>query len=77
MDDMTYALAFLALFGILTTLYGLLIRLTGNAGLIPHRAAHSIRDKDDVIRVGRLTMAVGAAIVALCGLMLLIASLVG
>lgn len=77
MEDMTYALAFLALFGVLTILYGLLIRLTGNAGFIPRRATHSLRDKDDVIRVGRLTMAVGAAIVASCGLMLLIASLVG
>lgn len=59
MNDLAHASLFLLIFALALVLYGLLLAKTGNRDLVPYRATHSIRNKDDVKRVGRIVVVVG------------------
>lgn len=62
MSDVRNAAILFAIFGLALLAYGLLLRVTGSEDLIPRRAVSSITGPEDVRRVGRLTMRVGAVI---------------
>ena len=72
-----YAIVFLLIFAALLVAYGLVIYKTGNVNLIPYRATHSIRDKQDVRRVGLLTTRVGLVLGALLLVALAVVLLTG
>jgi hypothetical protein len=59
MNDLAHASLFLLIFALALVLYGLLLAKTGNRNLMPYRATHSIRNKEDVRRVGRIVVMVG------------------
>jgi len=59
MNDLAYASLFLLIFALSLMLYGLLLARTGDQNLMPYRTAHSIRNEDDVRRVGRIVVIVG------------------
>ena len=65
MNDLRHAATFFLIFAISLVLYGALLAKTGNKGLLPARASHSVRGPQDVRRVGSVTMAVGAVVGAL------------
>ena len=62
MNDLLHASQFFCIFAVALVLYGLLMVKTGNKDLIPYRAIHSVRNADDVRRVGRWVLCVGVAI---------------
>jgi hypothetical protein len=64
MSDLRNAAILFAIFGLALLAYGLLLRVTGNEDLIPKRAVSSITGPEDVRKVGRLTIWVGAVILA-------------
>lgn len=70
-----YAIIFLLIFATLVVAYGLLIHKTGNIDLLPYRAQHSIRGKDDVRYVGLMTVRVGLVLgaILLAGLAIVMA----
>lgn len=53
------------IFAVALVLYGAAIAKTGNKDLLPYRAQHSVRNAEDVRRVGRITVVVGLVIGAL------------
>lgn len=59
MNDLAHASLFMLIFAVALVLYGLLLAKTGNRDLMPYRAQHSIRNKEDVKRVGRIVIVVG------------------
>lgn len=59
MNDLANASLFMLIFAIALVLYGLLMAITGNRDLMPYRAIHSIRNKEDVKRVGRIVVVIG------------------
>lgn len=59
MNDLAHASLFLLIFALALVLYGLLLAKTGNRDLMPYRATHSIRNKEEVKRVGRIVVVVG------------------
>ena len=59
MNDLAHACLFLLIFALALVLYGLLLAKTGNRDLMPYRAVHSIRNKEEVKRVGRIVVVVG------------------
>ena len=59
MNDLAHASLFMLIFALALVLYGLLLAKTGNRDLMPYRAIHSIRNKDDVKCVGRIVVVVG------------------
>ncbi len=59
MNDLAHASLFLLIFALALVLYGLLLAKAGNRNLMPYRATHSIRNKEDVRRVGRIVVMVG------------------
>ena len=59
MNDLAHASLFLLIFALALVLYGLLLAKTGNRDLMPYRATHSIRNKEEVMRVGRIVVVVG------------------
>ena len=59
MNDLAHASLFLLIFALALVLYGLLLAKTGNRDLMPYRAVHSIRNKEEVKRVGRIVVVVG------------------
>lgn len=59
-----YAIEFLLIFAVAVVAYGFVLHKTGNKELLPYRAMHSIRNKQDVIYVGLWTMRVGAVMAA-------------
>jgi hypothetical protein len=69
MDDLRHASTFLLIFGVALAAYAFAIARTGDKSLLPLRAQHSIRNSDDVRRVGRITLVVAAVI---CAAMLLV-----
>lgn len=73
MSDLRSAAILFAIFGLALLAYGLLLRVTGNEDLIPRRAVSSITGPEDVRRVGRLTMWVGAVILAVSILAIVLA----
>lgn len=54
-----YAVIFLLIFAVLIVAYGFVLYKTGSVDLMPYRAIHSIRGKQDVKHVGLVTMRVG------------------
>lgn len=50
------------IFAVALVLYGAAIAKTGNKDLLPYRAQHSVRNAEDVRRVGRITVVVGLVI---------------
>ena len=59
MNDLAHASLFLLIFALALVLYGLLLAKTGNRDLMPYRTTHSIRNKEEVMRVGRIVVVVG------------------
>ena len=59
MNALAHASLFLLIFALALVLYGLLLAKTGNRDLMPYRAVHSIRNKEEVKRVGRIVGVVG------------------
>lgn len=59
MNDLAHASVFLLIFALALVLYGLLLAKTGNRDLMPYRAMHSIRNKEEVRHVGRIVVVVG------------------
>lgn len=59
MNDLAHASLFMLIFALTLVLYGLLLAKTGNRDLMPYRAIHSIRNKEEVKRVGRIVVVVG------------------
>ena len=66
------AVKFLLIFAALVLVYGFAIYRTGDAGLIPYRARHSIASKEDVRLVGLVTMRVGLVLAGVLLVALLI-----
>ena len=64
MNDGLYASIFFLIFAFVLLLYGAALTKTGNKELLPWRAQHSIRNADDVRRVGRVTCVVALIIAA-------------
>lgn len=63
-QDFVGATTLFCLFGATLMLYGTALCRTGNKDLLPVRAKHSVRTKADVKRVGKYTLVIGAAILA-------------
>lgn len=72
MNDLAHASLFLLIFALMLILYGLLLAKTGDRNLMPYRATHSIRNKDDVRRVGRIVVMVGLVLGAVMFLVLVV-----
>lgn len=73
MNDLAHAATFFMIFAVTLVLYGAVLARTGNKDLLPYRAMHSVRNKADVRRVGRIVVIVGLVIGALSLLVRLIA----
>ncbi len=73
MNDLANASLFLLIFAVSLVLYGALMAKTGSLELMPYRARHSISNRDEVKRVGRIVVVVGLVLGAL---MLLVLALV-
>ena len=71
--DVVHAMLFLDIFWAVVCLYGMAISVTGDENLIPYRGQHSISSPDDVLRVGRCTLFVGAIMVTIFTAMLALA----
>ena len=67
-EDIRGVSTLMLIFGFALLAYGALIFATGNKDLLPMRAQHSVRTKDDVRVVGKYTAIVGAVIAALAGM---------
>jgi len=65
MNDLVHASTFFTIFALMLVLYGAVLAATGNVGLLPRRASLSIKGPDDVRRVGRIVLIVGAVIGAI------------
>ena len=72
-----YAILFLLIFAALLVAYGLALHKTGNVNLMPYRATHSIRGKQDVRRVGLITIRVGLALGAILVVALVVVKAMG
>ena len=71
MDDLKYASLFFLVFAAALLAYGGAIAASGNEALLPYRARLSIGGPEDVKRVGRITMVVGAVIGVVAGVVFL------
>ena len=67
-EDIRGVSTLMLIFGFALLAYGTLIWATGNKNLLPMRAQHSVRTKNDVRVVGKYTTIVGAVIAALSGI---------
>jgi len=65
MNDLANASLFFLIFASALVLYGAAIAATGDINLLPYRAARSIRNKEEVRRVGRIVVVCGLVIGAL------------
>lgn len=65
MDELINPSKFFLIFAVALMLYGAAIAKTGNRDLLPYRAIHSIRNSEDVKRVGRIVVIVGLIVGAL------------
>ena len=73
MNDLAHAGTLFLVFALLLVLYGGVIAVTGDKELLPYRARHSIRTKEDVRRVGRITVVVGLVVGGLALLLKVVA----
>ncbi|MBQ9005274.1 MAG: hypothetical protein IJ092_02750 [Atopobiaceae bacterium] len=71
-EDIRGVSTLMLIFGLVLLAYGALIYTTGNKDLLPMRAQHSVRTKDDVRVVGKYTAIVGAIIATLAGVAFLL-----
>ena len=55
MSESYYACLFMTIFFACCGLYGLVVERTGDKEMLPYRAQHSVRDEDDVRRIGHVT----------------------
>lgn len=62
MNDLLHASTFFLIFCAALLIYGAVLAKTGNKNLLPIRAARSVRNAQDVRRVGRITIKVGLVI---------------
>lgn len=62
MNDLLHAGTFFLIFAIALVCYGAILVKTGNKELLPYRAMHTVRNKQDVMRVGRIVIVVGIVI---------------
>lgn len=65
MNDLANASLFFLIFAAALLLYGMAIAATGDINLLPYRAMHSISNKEDVRRVGRIVVVCGLVIGAI------------
>ena len=73
--DVVHAMLFLDIFWFVVCLYGIAISVTRDENLIPYRGQHSISSPDDVFRVGRWTLIVGAIMVVVFTVMWVLVSM--
>lgn len=62
MNDLLHASTLFLIFALAVVLYGAILAKTGDKELLPYRAMHSVRTREDVVRVGRISMWVGLVI---------------
>ena len=62
MNDLHHATTLFLVFALAVVLYGAMLALTGSRDLVPLRAAHSIRNPDEVRQLGRIVVVVGIVI---------------
>ena len=65
MNDLFYACVLFLAFAAALVAYGAILAKTGNKELLPRRAVHSIRNGDEVKRVGRIVIRTGLVIGAI------------
>ena len=70
--DGLYACIFFIIFAVALLIYGAVLYKTGDKELLPYRAQHTVRNKDDVRRVGRITCIVALVIAALAVLAIVV-----
>ena len=75
MDDLKHACTFFLIFAAVLLAYSLVLIKTGNKHWLPMRAQHSVRTKEDVRRVGRITSKVALVIATISAIVVLIRSL--
>ena len=75
MNDLSHVGTFFLIFAGTLMLYGAILARTGNAELLPYRAQFSVRNKDDVRRVGRIVVVVGLVIGVAALLLKIVANL--
>lgn len=62
MNDLLHVGTFFLIFGAALVCYGAILAKTGDKELLPYRAMHTVRNKQDVMRVGRIVIVVGVVI---------------
>ena len=63
-EDVVGVTTLFALFGAALVLYGGVLFRGGNKDLLPIRARHTVRNKADVQRVGKIVLVMGAVLLA-------------
>lgn len=72
MDDLRNTSIFMLIFAGTIVAYGLLLLAHPSKNLLPMRAAQSVKNEDDIRRVGRITAIIGVAIGAIAGAILIL-----
>jgi hypothetical protein len=65
MNDLLYASMLFLAFAAVLVVHGAILAKTGNKVLLPLRATHSIRNRNEVKRVGRIVIGTGLVIGAI------------
>ena len=73
MDDSQHARTLFLIFAVMLVIYGAILVKTGDKNLLPYRAMHSVRNSEDVRRVGLITARIGMVI----GIIMLVFSFIG
>ncbi|MDO4404923.1 MAG: hypothetical protein Q4C09_07785 [Atopobiaceae bacterium] len=77
MNDLLHVGTFFLIFAAVLVVYGGVIAATGDKNLLPLRAQLSIRNKQDVMRVGRIVVIVGLVIGVLALMLRIYAGITG
>ncbi len=62
MDDLQHTRTFFLIFAVALVAYGAILVKTGDKNLLPYRAMLSVRNSEDVRRVGYITARIGMVI---------------
>ena len=73
MNDLFYACVLFLAFAAALVAYGAILAKTSNKELLPRRAVHSIRNGDEVKRVGHIVVTTGLVIGAIAALVAFVA----
>lgn len=75
MNDLQHVGTFFLIFAFVLACYSAILVKTGDKELLPYRAMYTVRNKEDVRHVGRITLVVALVIGALALLLRIFASI--